>query len=61
MKHLTPETAAAVTGGKISGPVPSGEIVSVTTDSRTIEPGCLFAAIPGARVDGHDFIPQAAE
>lgn len=61
MKHLTPEVVAAVTGGKISGPVTTGEIVSVTTDSRTIEPGCLFAAIPGARVDGHDFISQAAE
>lgn len=61
MRRLTPEVVASVAGGTVRGPVPAGELVSVTTDSRTIEPGCLFAAIPGARVDGHDFIPQAAE
>lgn len=35
------------------------EISAVTTDSRKIEPGCLFAAIAGEQVDGHDFIPGA--
>ena len=34
---------------------------AVTTDSRRIEPGCLFAAIAGERADGHDFIPAAME
>ncbi len=28
-------------------------------DSRQVIPGGLFIAIPGKRVDGHDFIPQA--
>lgn len=28
-------------------------------DSRAVRPGMLFAALKGARVDGHDFIPQA--
>ena len=37
------------------------EITAVTTDSRKIEPGCLFAAIAGERVDGHDFIPAVME
>ncbi len=37
------------------------EISAVTTDSRKIEPGCLFAAIKGERVDGHDFIPAVME
>jgi len=32
------------------------EITAITTDSRTVSPGCLFAAIPGERVDGHDFV-----
>ncbi len=35
------------------------EISAVTTDSRNITPDCLFAAIVGERVDGHDFIPAA--
>ena len=33
------------------------EVSAITTDSRKVEPGCLFAAIAGERVDGHDFIP----
>ncbi len=61
MKDLTPQVVLAVTGGRAAGPLPSGELTAVTTDSRTICPGCLFAAIPGARVDGHDFIAQAAK
>ena len=60
MRELNCETILAVTGGTAAGPLPAGEITSITTDSRTVAPGCLFAAIPGARVDGHDFIGQAA-
>ena len=33
----------------------------VTTDSRNIQPGCVFVAFPGARFDGHDFAVRAAE
>ncbi len=61
MRNLNCETVLAVTGGMTAGPLPAGEIISVTTDSRTVAPGCLFAAIPGERVDGHDFVAQAAE
>lgn len=31
----------------------------VSIDTRTLEPGNLFIAIPGDRVDGHDFIEEA--
>lgn len=31
----------------------------VTTDSRSVTPGCLFVAIKGEKFDGHDFIEQA--
>lgn len=36
-----------------------GEISSVCTDTRTIEPGCLFVALKGERFDGNDFVEQA--
>jgi UDP-N-acetylmuramoyl-tripeptide--D-alanyl-D-alanine ligase len=33
-----------------------GIFKDVKTDSRQVSPGTLFVAIPGAKVDGHDFI-----
>ena len=35
------------------------EISGLTADSRAVTPGMLFAAIPGTRVDGARFVPQA--
>ena len=35
------------------------EITDVSHDSRTVGPGCLFVAIRGHVVDGHDFVPIA--
>ncbi len=37
------------------------EISSISCDSRTVEPGGLFVAIPGAHTDGQNFITQALE
>ena len=34
---------------------------AVCDDSRRVEPGSLFVAVPGATADGHDFIPAAVE
>ena len=34
------------------------EVSGVVIDSRKVEPGYLFAAIKGERVDGHSFIPS---
>ncbi len=36
------------------------EIVGLCHDSRRVEPGNLFCALPGERVDGHDFVARAA-
>lgn len=36
-------------------------IAGLTADSREVKPGMLFAAIPGSRMDGRDFIAQALE
>ena len=35
------------------------EITAVVFDSRKVVPGCLFVAVKGTVVDGHDFIDQA--
>jgi UDP-N-acetylmuramoyl-tripeptide--D-alanyl-D-alanine ligase len=35
------------------------EVTGVTMDSRRVRPGDLFVAVPGARVDGHDFAKDA--
>lgn len=32
---------------------------SVSIDARAVRPGALFVALPGSRVDGHDFLAQA--
>src|SRR5512139_514261 len=34
-------------------------ITEAAIDSRQVIPGSLFVAIPGERVDGHDFIEDA--
>lgn len=63
MKNLTLENIARVCSGKFYGPeeLRKEEITSITTDSRKAEPGCLFVAIKGERVDGHDFAAGVME
>jgi UDP-N-acetylmuramoyl-tripeptide--D-alanyl-D-alanine ligase len=48
---------ASVLGAAVAGDAP---LSGVAVDSRRVRPGDLFVAIPGARVDGHDFARQAA-
>lgn len=36
-------------------------IESIVTDSRKVDFGALFAALPGSQVDGHDFAPAAVQ
>ncbi|MCC8106342.1 MAG: UDP-N-acetylmuramoyl-tripeptide--D-alanyl-D-alanine ligase [Clostridiales bacterium] len=63
MKNMTLAHMAEACGGILYGRKEDRdrEICAITTDSRKAEPGCLFAAIPGERVDGHDFIGQVFE
>jgi UDP-N-acetylmuramoyl-tripeptide--D-alanyl-D-alanine ligase len=44
-----------VSGGNAGG----GGFISVSTDSRTVEPGGLFVALRGAALDGHRFVEAA--
>jgi UDP-N-acetylmuramoyl-tripeptide--D-alanyl-D-alanine ligase len=48
-------------GGTARPPMPPWPWVTgpVVIDSRRVEPGGLFAALPGEHVDGHDFAPAA--
>ena len=63
MKGLTLETVIRATGGTYTGPeeAKSKTLSAITIDSRTIQPGCLFVAIRGNRVDGNTFVPGAYE
>ena len=58
MKNLTLENIAKVCQGTYCGSpdLSSREVESIVTDSRQVQPGALFVAIPGERVDGHTFI-----
>jgi UDP-N-acetylmuramoyl-tripeptide--D-alanyl-D-alanine ligase len=52
----TSEEIAAATGGTASAPF---EVTGVTFDSREVEPGFLFIAMPGTVHDGHKFVEAA--
>lgn len=63
MKNMTLKNIAAACNGIYHGrkELENTEITSVTTDSRNVWEGSLFVAIPGARVDGHQFIDEVYE
>ena len=52
----TSDEIAAATGGTVSAPF---EVTGVTFDSREVEPGHLFVAMPGTVHDGHKFVNAA--
>jgi UDP-N-acetylmuramoyl-L-alanyl-D-glutamate--2,6-diaminopimelate ligase len=40
---------------------PEVEVLSLTHDARHVHLGAVFVAIPGSKIDGHQFLPQACE
>ncbi len=48
-------------GGTLSGPRAEDTISGLTLDSRQVEPGYCFIALPGALLDGRDYVRQAVE
>lgn len=63
---LTLAEAAVGAGAVLEAPASisqAGErtVKGYSIDSRTLEPGDLFFAVRGARLDGHDFVATAAE
>ncbi len=48
-----------IAGGDAALLGPDGDITGITADSRKVEPGFLFVAIPGTAHDGRKFIDEA--
>ncbi len=47
---------------QLSGPAPETvEITGITYDSRQVNPGMIFVAVPGRKQDGHEHIPLALD
>ncbi|MFE5340365.1 UDP-N-acetylmuramoyl-tripeptide--D-alanyl-D-alanine ligase [Isoptericola sp. NPDC056578] len=61
MIALTAADVAEATGGRLHADAATPVTGSVVVDSRRVEPGGLFVALPGERVDGHDFARGAVE
>ena len=59
MRPLTLAEVAEAVGGTVSGDA-TVEVRGASADSRAVAASALFVAIPGERVDGHDYIDQAA-
>ena len=64
LRTYTASQIARITGGELQlfgGADGNREAHVLATDSRECGEGVLFCGIPGERVDGNDFIPQALE
>ena len=60
MIDLTLGQIAGIVGGRLVGGDPATPVTgSVEFDSRRLQAGGLFLALPGERVDGHDFVARA--
>ncbi len=54
LSELCEPLSAALDGSDVT-------VSSVSTDSRTVQPGALFVALTGERFDGHEFVSQVAQ
>ena len=62
MQPMTVQEIAAAVKGVWKNPRADAPAVSaVSTDSRKVQPGCLFIPWVGERFDGHDFIETALD
>ncbi|MDO4290138.1 MAG: UDP-N-acetylmuramoyl-tripeptide--D-alanyl-D-alanine ligase [Eggerthellaceae bacterium] len=59
--RLNHKQIATYTGGSfVVSPIDAAELMrGVTWDSREVEPGWLYVALPGERTDGHVFVASA--
>ena len=59
MIEMSLAEVARVTGGRLHRATGTERVSAVEFDSRKVGPGGLFLALPGERVDGHDFAAAA--
>src|SRR6266516_362978 len=59
--RLLGELVAESEGARLVAGDPAIRISGVTQDTRRLEPGDLFVALPGLERDGLDFVPEAIE
>ena len=52
---------AAIESRSDTDPVLRLDLTGLTADSRQVEPGFLFAALPGTAKDGREFVPEAVQ
>ena len=60
--HLVPTAAAALTSADVrlvGDPEPAVAVTGVCLDSRRVQPGDLYAALPGAHVHGARLVSGA--
>ncbi len=57
---LSLEELAGAAGGKLLRGDPAAAVRSYGIDTRQLEPGGVFFALPGTRTDGHAFLGEAA-
>lgn len=58
--RMTAHGVAEAVGGRVAG---AGDILltGAEVDSRRVQPGHLFVALPGAHQDGHEFVGEALQ
>lgn len=61
MEPMSLTRVAEWAGGTASGPADTLVGPDVAIDSRRVTPGSLFVALPGERVDGHDYVAVAKD
>ncbi len=59
-ERLRPTPLAGLAARLGVEPPGTGEVTGITHDSRAVRPGDVYAALPGARMHGADFVAQAA-
>ncbi|HYK65540.1 MAG TPA: UDP-N-acetylmuramoyl-tripeptide--D-alanyl-D-alanine ligase [Patescibacteria group bacterium] len=55
-----PPVGNTATSSYRTGAGSAGNVRGVSIDTRSLEAGALFVALPGAAADGHNYLPQAA-
>src|SRR3990167_7240593 len=59
MIKMTLAQAARILG--LNAAIADTSFTGISIDTRTIQPGNLYVAIPGERVDGHDYVLEAMQ